>query len=59
MMTIETLLLGLVGGLVGLKIGLLATAALLFVYGLTEHARQRKVVRVPAPVRQPRLDVHA
>jgi len=59
MMTIETLLLGLVGGLVGLKIGLLATAALLFVYGLTEHARQTKVVRVPAPVRQPRLDVHA
>ncbi len=59
MMTIETLLLGLVGGLVGLKVGLLATAALLFLYGLTERARHRKVVRAPAPVRQPRLDVHA
>ncbi len=59
MIMIETLLLGLVAGLVGFKVALLAAAALLVVYGLTRRSRQRKLARVSAPARRPRLDVHA
>ena len=59
MIMIETLLLSLIGGLVGLKIGLLATAALLFVYGLTRSSRQQELAKVRVPARRPRLDVHA
>lgn len=57
MIAINTLLIGLVAGLVGLKVALLAAAAVLFVHGITKRARSRKVM--PSPVRQPRLDVHA
>jgi len=57
MITINTFLYGLVAGLVGLKIALLALAAVLFVYTLTERARQHEAE--PAPVRRGRLDVHA
>ena len=59
MMAIETLILGLVAGLVGFKVALLAAAALLVVYGLTRRSRRQKMARVRAPVRRPRLDVHA
>ncbi|MGB5298187.1 MAG: hypothetical protein WBN08_04535 [Thiogranum sp.] len=57
MITINTLLYGLVAGLVGLKIALLAVAAVLFVYTLTERTRQHEAA--PAPVRRKRLDVQA
>ena len=59
MIAIETLLFGLLGGLIGLKVALLAAAAVLLVYGLTVHTRQRKVTSAPVPVRQRRLDVRA
>ena len=59
MIAIDTLLFGLLSGLIGLKVALLAAAAVLFVYGLTAHARQHKVTSAPVPVRQRRLDVHA
>ena len=59
MITIDSLLFGLVGGLVGLKFVLLGLAAVLFVYTLTERNRQRKMASARAPVRPPRLDVHA
>ena len=60
MIAIETLLFGLVAGLVGFKVVLLAAAALLFVYGITRRSRcQQKLARVRAPVHRPRLDVHA
>ena len=59
MIAIETLLYGLVGGLVGLKIFLLALAAVLFVYTLTERTRRRKMASARAPARPPTLDVHA
>jgi hypothetical protein len=59
MITINTLLYGLLGGLVGLKVFLLGLAAVLFIYTLTERNQQRKMTSVPAPARPPRLDVHA
>ena len=60
MIAIDTLLFGLLGGLVGLKIFLPALAAVLFVYTLTQHSnRQRKIAPARAPARRPRLDVHA
>jgi hypothetical protein len=59
MIAIETLLSGLVAGLVGFKVVLLAAAALLFAYGVTRRSRQQKLARVRTPVRRPRLDVHA
>jgi len=59
MIAIETLLFGLVAGLVGFKVVLLAAAALLFVYAVTRRSRQQKLARVRAPARPPRLDVHA
>ena len=59
MIAIESILYGLLGGLVGLKIFLLGLAAILFVYTLTERNRQRKMASVRVPARRPRLDVHA
>ena len=59
MIAIETLLYGLVGGLVGLKIALLGLAAVLFIYTMTERRRQRKMASSRVTVRRPRLDVHA
>jgi hypothetical protein len=59
MIAIETLLFGLVAGLVGFKAVLLAAAALLFVYGITRRSRKKKLVRMRVPDRRPRLDVHA
>jgi hypothetical protein len=59
MITINTLLYGLLGGLVGLKVFLLGLAAVLFIYTVTERNQQRKMTSVAAPARPPRLDVHA
>ena len=60
MIEINSLLYGLVTGLVGLKIALLGLAAVLFVYTLTQRSnRQRKMASARAPARPPRLDVHA
>ncbi len=60
MIAIESILYGLLGGLVGLKIFLLGFAAVLFVYTLIQRSnRQRKTVSARAPARSPRLDVHA
>lgn len=59
MISIESILYGLLGGLVGLKIFLLGLAAVLFVYTLTERSRQRKMASMRIRARRPRLDVHA
>jgi hypothetical protein len=40
---IDSILLGFVAGLVSLKVLLLAGAAMLLLYALTRHLRQRKV----------------
>jgi hypothetical protein len=59
MITINSLLYGLLGGLVGLKIALLGIAAVLFIYMLTERNRQHKVAPARTPARRRRLDVYA
>jgi hypothetical protein len=59
MTAIESILYGLLGGLVGLKIFLLGLAGVLFVYTLTARNRQRKMASVRVPAKRPRLDVHA
>ena len=59
MIEINSLLYGLVTGLIGLKIALLGLAAVLFVYALRERNRQRNITAARAPARPPRLDVHA
>ena len=57
MITINSLLYGLVAGLVGLKVALLAAAAVLFLYTLMER-RQHRIASARAPARRQRLDVH-
>ena len=60
MIAIDTLLFGLLGGLVGLKIFLLGLAAVLFVYTLTQRSnRQRRMASARASAPPPRLDVYA
>ena len=59
MIAIDSILYGLLGGLVGLKVFLLGLAAILFVYTLTERTRQRKMASARAAARSPRLDIHA
>jgi ABC-type antimicrobial peptide transport system permease subunit len=59
MIAIESILYGLLGGLVGLKAFLLGLAAVLFMHTLTERKRRNKMasMRVSAP--RARLDIHA
>jgi len=57
MITLNSLLFGILAGLISLKVVLLAAAAVLLVHGLTVRARRRQVA--PTPVRHRRLDVHA
>lgn len=57
MIALNTLLFGLVSGLIGLKVALLAAAAVLFVQALAARAGQPKLA--PARLRRPRLDVRA
>lgn len=41
---IDSILLGVVAGLVSLKVVLLAAAAMLLLYAMTRHFRQRKAI---------------
>jgi len=59
MTILDTVLFGMLAGVITLKVALLATAAVLLVYGLTERIRQRKVTPAAVAVKQPGLDVHA
>lgn len=58
MIATETLLFGLVGGLIGLKLAALAAAAVLFAWGLAARTRRPGVAATPATSRRKRLDVH-
>ena len=58
-MILESILYGMLGGLVGLKVFLLGLAAFLFIYTLKARIRQRRTASARAPARPPRLDVHA
>jgi hypothetical protein len=59
MITVNSLLYGVLAGLISLKVVLLAAAAVLLVHGLTAGIRQRRLAPAPAPVRHRRLDVRA
>jgi 4-amino-4-deoxy-L-arabinose transferase-like glycosyltransferase len=59
MTILETVLFGMIAGVITLKVALLAAAAVLLVYGLTGRIRQRKVAAAAAAVKQTGQDVHA
>jgi hypothetical protein len=55
MIATNSLLFGIVAALITLKVVLLAAAAVLFVFSLTERIRQRQLAHAPAPVKHRRL----
>ena len=59
MTVLDTVLFGMLAGIITLKVALLATAAVLLLYGLTKRIRRRKVTPAALAARQPGLDVHA
>jgi hypothetical protein len=59
MTILDTVLFGVLAGVITLKVALLAAAAVLLVYGLTERIRQRKVAPAGVAAKHPGLDVHA
>jgi hypothetical protein len=59
MTILDTVLFGMLAGVITLKVALLAAAAVLLVYGLTERIRQRKVATAGNAAKHPGLDVHA
>ncbi len=59
MTILDTILFGMLAGVITLKVALLAAAAVLLVHGLTERVRQRKVTPAVVAVKHPGLDVHA
>jgi hypothetical protein len=56
---LDTVLFGMLAGVITLKVALLAAAAVLLVYGLTVQVRQIEVAPVKVPVKHPGLDVQA
>ena len=58
MTIVNTVLFGILAGLVTLKIALLAAAAVLFVHGLMQRVGQPAAAPAAVPVRHRRLDVH-
>jgi hypothetical protein len=59
MTILDTILFGMLAGVIALKVALLAAAAVLLVYALTERIRQRKCAPAAVAARHPGLDVHA
>ena len=59
MTILDTLLLGIVAGLVTLKVVLLAAAAILLLHVLVERTRRHKMAHAPVPVRHSRVDKYA
>jgi hypothetical protein len=55
MIATNSLLFGIVAALITLKVVLLAAAAVLFVFSLTERIRQRQLAHAPAPNKHRRL----
>ncbi|MGB5539291.1 MAG: hypothetical protein WBO37_04310 [Gammaproteobacteria bacterium] len=56
---LDSVLFGLLAGLITLKVLLLAAAAVLLVHVLTQRPRQNRATPAPPRVKVPRLDVHA
>jgi hypothetical protein len=59
MTILDTILFGMLAGVITLKVALLAAAAVLMLYGLTARVRQLKVAPAAVAARHPGLDVHA
>ena len=59
MTILDTILFGMLAGVITLKAALLATAAVLLVYALTAQFRQRKDAPAGVRVKHSRLDVQA
>jgi hypothetical protein len=59
MTILDTVLFGVLAGVITLKVALLAAAAVLLVTGLKERIRQRKAAPAVAAAKHPELDVHA
>jgi hypothetical protein len=59
MIILESVLLGIVASLIALKLGLLAAATVLFVYGLTVGLRKRTVAPALLRVKRQKLDEYA
>ncbi len=58
MITIESILYGVLGGLLGMKVFLLGLAAVLFIYTLKEHNRQRRMASTRVPAQRFKVDIH-
>ena len=56
---LDTILIGMLAGVITLKVALLAAAAVLLMHVLTQRIRQRKVGPEGVRVKHPGLDVHA
>jgi hypothetical protein len=59
MTILDTVLFGMLAGVITLKVALLAAAAVLLVHGLTVRFRQLNVAPAVVAARHPGLDVHA
>ena len=59
MAVLDTVLIGMLGGIITLKVTLLASAVVLQVCGMSERIRQRKVTPVLLAAKQPGPDGHA
>ena len=59
MTILDTALLGMLAGIITLKVALLAAAAVLLVHGLTKRIRQHKVTPAAVAAKHPGLDLHA
>jgi hypothetical protein len=55
---LDTVLFGMLAGIITLKVALIATAAVLLVYALMEPIRQRKAAPEVFLVKQPGPNVH-
>jgi hypothetical protein len=55
----DTILFGMLAGIITLKVALLAAAAVLFVYGLTRKFRQLEAPPATAAVMHPGQEVRA
>jgi len=56
---LDTVLFGMLAGVITLKVALLATAAVLLVYVLTRRIRQRRVSLAAVAVKHPELEENA
>ena len=59
MTILDTVLFGMLAGVITLKVALLAAAAVLLVSGLRERIRQHRVAPAVTAAKHPGLDVHA